>query len=63
MGYRDVILLVLQMRKSIICHEDHFKNDFNNNESSSEDISKWCSIHKISYKKISNNRLKLKLIK
>jgi len=63
MGYRDVILLVLQMRKSIICHEDHFKNDFNKDESSLDDIINWCKLHQIAYKKLSNNRVMLKLIK
>ncbi len=61
MGYREIILIVLQLRSSIICNEDHLRSDFTIDESSKNDIVDWCKKNQILYKKLSKRRIMLKI--
>lgn len=63
MGYKDIILLVLRKRKSVICREDHLISDFENAMSPFDSIMEWCNENQIIYKKLSKNMVKLKMTK
>jgi hypothetical protein len=62
MGYREIILIVLSSRESLICKEDRLLNDFNYNVNPQVSFQAWCSDNAIEYKRLQQNMIKLKKV-